>query len=278
RNLYANDPARRINLPYPVAANEYLTMIGSKISTSRNYAIWTPDILARFDPDPIRYYLNAVAPETSDSDFIFEDFVARNNNELVATWGNLVNRMLGFAYKHFAGRVPQPGELDAADNEILARIEAGFDEVGQLIEAVKLKAAQQHAMRLAQAANGYLDHKAPWKTIKTDKAAAATTVYVILRVIDSLKIVLAPILPFTAQQLHHYLGYSGQIFGQPVKQEFVEATHSHVALGYDSAGVVGRWEPSRLEPGQALQKPAPLFKKLDPETAVEELARLLAPT
>ncbi|RME43671.1 MAG: methionine--tRNA ligase, partial [Caldilineae bacterium] len=274
RNLYADRPDQRINLPYNVAANEYLTMIGSKISTSRNYAIWAPDILARYDPDPIRYYLNAVAPETSDSDFTFEDFITRNNNELVATWGNLVNRMLGFAYKHFDGHVPQPGELDDLDRDILSTIEAGFDEVGGLIEAVRLKAAQQAAMRLAQSANVYLDRKEPWKTIKTDRNAAATTVYVILRVIDSLKIIFAPFLPFTAQQLHEYLGYEGYLFPRPVKREFTEATRSHLALCSDPTGVVGRWQPSQLSPGQALRKPKPLFKKLDPSLVEEELARL----
>jgi methionyl-tRNA synthetase len=272
--LYEDDPNKKLNLPYDVVSNEYLTMIGSKISTSRNFAIWAPDILQRFDPDPIRYYLNAVAPETRDTDFTFEDFIIRNNNELVATWGNLVHRMLGFAYKRFEGKVPQPGELDPLDQEILDTVEAGFEEVGQLLEATKLKAAQTAAMRLAQATNIYLDRKEPWRVIKEDEAAAATTVYVALKVIDNLKILLAPFLPFTAQKLHQYLGYEGRLFGQAYKQKFTEANSEHLALCYNAEGIVGRWEPSQLSPGQPLQKPRPLFKKLEPEIAEEEMARL----
>jgi methionyl-tRNA synthetase len=249
-------------------------MTGSKISTSRNFAIWAPDILERFDPDPVRYYLNAVAPESRDSDFTFEDFIRRNNDELVATWGNLVNRMLGFAYKRFDGVVPQPGQLDTEDEAILTTIAAGFDEVGQLLEAAKFKAAQQAAMKLAQAANIYLDKKEPWKTIKVNKEATATSVYVILRVINDLKIIFAPFLPFTSQKLHEYLGFEGTLFGEIYQQEFTEAESSHVALCTGPGGI-GRWQPGELSPGQALQKPGPLFKKLEPEVAEQELARLL---
>ncbi len=275
RSLYNDNPERKMNLPYNVASNEYLTMTGSKISTSRNFAIWTLDILERFDPDAVRYYLNAVAPETRDTDFTFEDFITRNNNELVATWGNLVNRMLGFAYKRFDAQVPQPGELDELDREIIAKIETGFNEAGQLIEAVKLKAAQQAVMKLAQAANVYLDRKEPWKVFKNDKEAAATTVYVILRVIDSLKILFSPFLPFTGQQLHQYLGYTGNLFGQSCKEECSEGERSHSVLRYRAENVVGRWKASQLPAGQTLQKPATLFKKLDEELAEAELSRLL---
>ncbi|HEY85353.1 MAG TPA: methionine--tRNA ligase [Chloroflexi bacterium] len=275
RSLYNDNPEQKMNLPYNVASNEYLTMTGSKISTSRNFAIWTLDILERFDPDAVRYYLNAVAPETRDTDFTFEDFITRNNNELVATWGNLVNRMLGFAYKRFDAQVPQPGELDELDREIIAKIETGFNEAGQLIEAVKLKAAQQAVMKLAQAANVYLDRKEPWKVFKNDKEAAATTVYVILRVIDSLKILFSPFLPFTGQQLHQYLGYSGKLFGQSCKEECSEGERSHSVLRYRAENVVGRWKASQLPAGQTLQKPATLFKKLDEELAEAELSRLL---
>lgn len=275
RRLYENDPHKQLNLPYNVVANEYLTMEGGKFSTSRSYAIWAPNFLEHFDPDPLRYYLTAIAPETRDTDFTFEDFIRRNNDELVATWGNLVNRMLGFARRHFEGRVPQPGDLDEWDQEILANVEAGFDEVGKIIEAARLKAAQEAAMSLARAANVYLDRKAPWKAIKADKAAAGTAVYVTLRVIDNLKILLAPFLPFTAQKLHEYLGYNGYLFGQPYKREFAETRRSHVALCNKAENIVGRWEPSQLPPGQLLRQPAPLFKKLDSELAEAELRHLL---
>ncbi|MFQ5612298.1 MAG: methionine--tRNA ligase [Anaerolineae bacterium] len=274
-NLYEDDPNKRLNLPYDVPANEYLNMESKKLSTSRNWAIWAPDLLTRYDPDPIRYYLNAISPETRDTDFTFADFVRRNNDELVATWGNLVNRMLGFAYKHFEGKVPKPGPLTEADREILARVEAGFESVGALLSAVKLKAAQEAAMSLARAANVYLDGQAPWKSIKEDEQAAATSVYVILRVIDNLKVLLSPFLPFSTQRLHEFLGYGDQLFGQQYVEEFTETSQTHRALCYDGSRATGRWAPSRLSPGQALRRPAPLYKKLDDSVVEEELARLL---
>jgi methionyl-tRNA synthetase len=272
--LYEDDPEKRLNLPYDVAANEFLNMESQKLSTSRNWAIWAPDLLERYDPDPVRYYLTAIAPETRDTDFTWRDFIRRNNDELVATWGNLVNRMLSFAYRHFEGRVPQPGELDEPDREILARVEGGFRSAGELIEAVRLKAALEEVMGIARAANVYLDQKAPWLQIKEDRAAAATSVYVILRVIDNLKMLFAPFLPFTGQRLHEMLGYDGQLFGRQYAQAVEESGRSHLVLCYDSGPATGRWEPSRLPAGQALRPPAPLFKKLDEELAEAEVARL----
>jgi len=133
-------------------------------------------------------------------------------------------------------------------------------------------------MKLAQAANIYLDRKEPWKTIKTNREATATTVYVTLRVIDSLKTIFAPFLPFSAQKVHEFLGYKGQLFGQSYTETFTETTRQHTGLCYNAKDVVGRWEPSRLLAGQALQQPAPLFKKLDPEATVQELARMLEGT
>jgi methionyl-tRNA synthetase len=272
--LYETDPALSLNLPYDVPANEYLNMESQKLSTSRNWAIWAPDLLSRYDPDPVRYYLTAIAPETRDTDFTWQDFVRRNNDELVATWGNLVNRMLGFAYRSFDGRVPEPGELDELDRDILAKAEGGFQSVGDLLASVKLKAGLEAAMGIARAANGYLDQKAPWFQIKEDPAAAATTVFVILRVIDNLKVLLAPFLPFTSQRLHTMLGYEGELFGRQYAQTFEESNSSHTALCYDSSLAIGRWEPSRLAPGQTLVSPSPLFKKLDDEVIDQELARL----
>lgn len=277
RRLYEDDPEKLLNLPYDVPANEYLNMEGQKLSTSRNWAIWAPHLLERFDPDPIRFYLTFIAPESRDTDFTFEDFVRRNNDELVATWGNLANRVLGFAYKRYDGRVPPigPEGLDEADRQILAEVEAGFETVGQLLAAVKLKAAQDEAMRLARAANVYLDRKAPWKVIQEDPVAAGTSIYVALRVIDNLKMLFSPFLPHSCQRLHEYLGYEGWLFGRQYTQTFTEDGREHVALCYDNSQATGRWQPSQLAPGQPLRKPAPLFKKLEPEIADREIARLL---
>ncbi len=182
--------------------------------------------------------------------------------------------MLSYAYKRFDGHVPEPGELDEADRELLAKVEGGFETVGGLYAACQFRAALNAALALAREANGYLDRKAPWFQIKEDPAAAATTVYVILRVVDTLKTILAPILPHTAQKLHEYLGYEGQLFGTQQVVEYREETRSHQALTYDHSGAIGTWAPSALPAGQALRKPAPLFKKLDEGVIEEEYARL----
>ena len=233
-----------------------------------------PYFLTKYDPDALRFYLTATLPETRDTEFSWEDFVERNYNELVATWGNLANRMLSFAYKRFDGRVPEPGELDDADRALLAQVEAGFETVGELYNACKFRAALNEALALAREANGYLDRKAPWFQIKEDRDAAATSVYVILRAIDNLKTILAPILPHTAQRLHEYLGYEGQLFGTQHVVEHQEEARAHEALTYDHSGAIGAWVPSVLPAGQALRKPAPLFKKLDESVIEEEYARL----
>jgi len=233
-----------------------------------------PYFLSQYDPDALRFYLTATLPETRDTEFYWEDFVERNNNELVATWGNLANRMLSFAYKRFDGHVPEPGELDDADRALLEKVEGGFEKVGELYTACQFRAALNAALALAREANGYLDRKVPWFQIKEDPEAAATTVYVILRAVDNLKTILAPILPHTAQKLHEYLGYEGQLFGTQQVVEYEEETRSHQALTYDHSGAIGTWAPSALPAGQVLREPAPLFRKLDESVIEEEYARL----
>jgi methionyl-tRNA synthetase len=272
--IYCDECTHSLNLPYDVPANEHLQFRGGKFSKSRGRTVDVPDFLSRYDPDPLRYYITAVAPESRDTEFSWEEFVERNNNELVATWGNLANRMLSFAFKQFDGHVPQPGPLDDADRGLLAHVEAGFQTVGDLLAACKFRAALGEAMALAREANVYLDRKAPWFQIKQDRQAAATSVYVILQAVDHLKTLLAPFLPHTAQQLHEYLGHDGRLFGLQRLAEIEEATRSHRVLTYDPQGAVGRWAPARLPAGQALRQPAPLFKKLDESVIEEEYARL----
>jgi methionyl-tRNA synthetase len=251
-----------------------LNFRGGKFSKSRGAAVDVPYFLSKYDPDPLRYYLTATAPETRDTEFFWEDFVERNNNELVATWGNLGNRMLSFAFKRLEGKVPEPGELDDEDRALLAKVEAGFETVGALYDAVHLRAALGEVLALAREANGYLDRKAPWFQIKTDQKAAATTVYVILRVIDNLKTLVAPVLPHSAQKIHEYLGYEGELFGTQQVVTYEEETRSHEALTYDHSRAVGTWAKSALPAGQALREPAPLFRKLDENVIEEEYARL----
>ncbi len=273
--LYNDGDETPISLPYDVPGNQYLNLEERKLSKSRKWFISMPELLDVFDPDTVRYYLTAVMPETRDTDWKWADFVARNNNELLAKWGNLVNRVLKFAYKHWDGVVPNPVELRSIDEEIIAKIEAGFESVGELLEAVKLRDGLAEAMRLASEVNAYLDH-APWfgKTIKEDKPAAATTIYTALRCIDNLKILFAPFLPFTSERVHRLLGYDGQVFGDLGIQEFQEETRSHLALVYDETKATGHWQKSNLQPGQALREPQPLIKKLDPKVVEEERAKL----
>jgi methionyl-tRNA synthetase len=266
-----------LQLPYDVPANEFMNIEGDKFSKSRNWAIWLPDILERYQPDAIRYYVSAVMPETADTDFSWEGFFNRVNGELLAAWGNLVNRMLSFAYKRYDGNVPTPGELTDDDKAMIARVEAAFDEVGGLLEAVKLRDALGVAMGLVREANGYLDRREPWKRIKEDPDDAAKSVYTILYVIDNLSLLLAPWLPFSAQVVYEYLGYDGKLFGEQKIVEYQEATRVHKALIYDANVAIGTWEKRVLPQGRALREPKALYVKLEPEIIEAERAFLGAP-
>ncbi len=268
--LYNEGNDTPINLPYDVPANEFMNVEGQKFSKSRNWAIWLPDILTRYDADAIRYTVAAALPESKDADWSWAEFVQRNNNELVAAWGNLVNRILGFAIKNYDGAVPTPGPLTAEDQTIIAQSEQAFEQVGALLAAVKLRSALQEAMALVRETNGYLDRRAPWKRIKEDRADAGTAVYVALQVIDNLKILFAPFLPFSAQRLHEYLGYDDQLFGEQVIRNYHEANRDHAALTYDATKASGTWRASKLLPGQKLRAVEPLFKKLGVDTAGEQ--------
>jgi methionyl-tRNA synthetase len=272
--IYTGGVGAALNLPYDVPANQFMNLEGQKISGSRNWAVWGLDFLSRYDPDPLRFYLTANMPELRDSDWDWAEFVARNNNELVATWGNLANRVLAFTYKNWDGVIPDPGELRPIDQEILAVIEGGFHSVGEHLEAVRLRQALYEALRLASEVNKYLDTTAPWFEIKSDKAAAAKTVYTALRCIDSLKTLLAPVLPFSSERLHIFLGYTAPLFGEQYIEEQSDALGRHNTLRYRPPADGGRWEPSQLPAGQALVQPGPLYKKLDESVVAEERARL----
>jgi len=272
--IYEDDESKSLTLPYDVPANEFMNIEGAQFSKSRNWAIWLFDILERYDPDAIRYYVTSVMPETRDSDFSWEDFYHRNNDELVAAWGNLANRVLSFAHKHWDGVVPDPGDLGEEDLALLSEVEAGFDVVGEYIEQVKLRAALQEAMRLARSVNAYLDH-APWfSVVKEDKPRAARTVYTALRAIDSLKILLSPFLPFSSEKLHRILGYEEPLFGEQRIIEVEENERKHEVLVYDASHASGEWKPSALQPGSTFQKPTPLYRKLDESIVEEERARM----
>ncbi|MBV9790932.1 MAG: class I tRNA ligase family protein, partial [Chloroflexi bacterium] len=264
---------RSLELPYDVVSSEFLTMEGKKFSSSRGVVIYVRDVLSRYDADALRYYLTIGGPETQDTDFTWAEFVRRNNDELVATWGNLVNRVIKNAYNNF-DLVPQPGELTEEDRAILSKIENGFQTVGQLIEAARFRAALTETLALAAQANGYISEQEPWKVIKLDRQRAATILYVGLRVIDNLKILFCPFLPFSSQRLHEMLGYEGTIAGPIFFKDVDEDGETHRVLTCDPESWIGRWEPSQLPVGQELKEPAPLFRKLDLKVIDEELARL----
>jgi methionyl-tRNA synthetase len=231
------------NLPYDVPANEFMTMSGQKASSSRGNVIWTRDVLDHYSADTLRYYLSVTAPEGRDTDFTYDELIRRNNDELVATYGNAVHRTLTFLQSRFGGVVPQPAELRPADREMLAELEQGFITVGQYIATCHFKDGINAAMGVARAANRYLDEQAPWKQIKSDREGAGTTIYVMLQVLSGLRVLFCPYLPFSSQQLHEYLGFEGEISK-------------------------ARWESAVVEAGRLLPKPAPLFPKLEQPATV----------
>ena len=263
-----------LELPDNVVASEFLTMEGRQFSTSRGHSIYVRDFLERYDPDPLRYYLVAAGPETQDSDFTWAEFVRRNNDELLANWGNLVNRTLTNAHRQF-GAVPEPGELTEEDRSLLAGVDGGFATVAGHIESARFRAGLGEVMRLASTVNQYVSDQAPWALVKTDRERAATVLYVALRAVDSLKVLFTPFLPHTSQRLHELLGYDGWIAGPLVYRTVEEdGGHAHEVLTGDYATWIGEWRPSELPPGQQLLAPEPLFKKLDDSVVEEELARM----
>src|SRR5438094_473130 len=265
---------RELHLPDDVVASEFLTMEGKQLSTSRSIAIYVRDVLERYDPDPVRYFLTAAGPETQDSDFSWAEFLRRNNDELLANWGNLVNRTLTNAYRNF-GEVPTPGVLTDADREAIDAVASGFDSVGELIEQARFRAAIAEAMRLSSIGNQYVDYQAPWAVIKANRERAATILFVALRIVDTLKLIFTPFLPFSSQKLHELLGYDGWLAGPLEYQEIEEeAGERHSVLTGNYADWVRRWEPSDLPSGQKLREPQHLYKKLDPGIVDDELRRL----
>jgi methionyl-tRNA synthetase len=238
-----------LNLPYNVPANEFLTLEGKKLSTSRNWAVWLPDYLERYPADPLRYLMSANMPQTSDADFSWREFVRRNNDELVATYGNLVQRVLTLAYRNFDRCVPSPGELDAESNALLEKAKVTLGTVDRLLYGCHFREAMREAMALAQEANRYLDNKAPWKRINEDRDSAATAIFTVIGVLCCLKTVLYPFLPFSSGKLHRLLGFEGEVSD-------------------------GGWTFTVPQAGQRLLPPEHLFAKLDEKVIEKENALL----
>ncbi len=261
-------------LPENVVSSEFLTQEGQKFSSSRGVVIEVRDFLERYDPDPLRYHLTAAGPETQDTDFTWAEFIRRNNDELVATWGNLVQRTLTLCARHFAG-VPEPDHLQPLDQQLLETVDGGFQKVGELIGSCHFKAALGETMALAARVNQYLGETEPWRLIKSDRTRAATVLFTAVQCVANLKVLLAPFLPFTSQRLHEMLGEQGVLTPMP---ELVESQGDgqdpHLVLTTGAVSAVSGWQPQRLPVGRPLAQPEALFRKLDPALAEQELARM----
>lgn len=242
-----------LNLPYDVPANEFLSLENRKFSTSQNWAVWLPDYLERYDPDPLRYLLSINMPESGDSDFSWSEFVRRNNEELVATYGNLVNRVLSFTYRNFDGKVPGIQSLDEVDEGLLRAARETMESVDESLYNCRFKAAVTQAFGLAQEANRYLDTKAPWKSIKEDRDQAGASLTVAMQAINCLKTILYPFMPFSSQKVHEFLGFDG-----PIEEG-----------AWDFDTIVGG-----IKAGADLRQPSPLYTKLDSELIEEEVQKL----
>jgi len=260
-----------LNLPTEVVSSEFLTMSGSKFSTSRGTVIYVGDFLREFGPDTLRYFISVAGPETQDTDFTWDEFVRRINFELANEWGNLVNRSIAMAHRTL-GAVPAPSTLQAADFELLATSRAAFGTVGALLERNRFKAAIGEAMRVVGAANKYLSEQEPWK--RTDEVSRRDTIlHTALQVVADANTLLTPFLPHAAQRVHEQLGGTGVWSAQPQITEVSEivptaglnfAGPNYPILTGDYAAEQARWVSVPVEVGRPLAKPIPLFAKLDP--------------
>jgi methionyl-tRNA synthetase len=263
-----------LNLPSEVVSSEFLTMEGRKFSSSRSVVIYVRDFLARYDVDALRYYVAVAGPESQDTDFTWSEFVRRNNDELVANWGNLVNRSVSFAARNI-GEIPAAGQLTGADRALLDRSRAAFVNVGESLGRCRFKAASTDVMRTLAEANKYLSDQAPWKLRESDPERMRTICHVALQLVDDGKTLLTPFLPRSAQKVFEMLGGTGAWSGMPRVDEVDEdGGPRYPVITGDYHTAAARWESMPIRVGTALAPPTPLFAKLDPSVVDEELVRL----
>jgi methionyl-tRNA synthetase len=272
-------PLGALKVPTEVVSSEFLTMEGRKFSSSRRVVIYVRDFLERYSADALRYFIMAAGPETQDTDFTWAEFVRRNNDELVAAWGNLVNRSISMAAKNL-GEIPAAGELTEEDQRVLAASRAAFATVGARLERSQFKAGLQEAMRTVAEANKYISDQAPWALKKTDPERMATVLHVALQLVSDANTLLTPYLPESANKVYAMLGGTGTWAGMPR----IESGHDTIGgsdepvdypvITGEYADNEARWESTPIVPGTPLERPQPLFAKLDPSVVDEELARL----
>lgn len=251
----------QLRLPTEVVSSEFMTMKGSKVSSSRGASIFVGDFLAEFGPDALRYYIAVAGPENQDTDFTWEEFVRRINFELANEWGNLVNRSISMAHKN-VGTIPEAGELTDADRALLDEARAAFDVVGEHIAARRFKAGISEAMRVVGLANKYISDMEPWK-LKDDPARRDTVLHVALQAVSDCNTLLTPYLPHSAQRVFEALGGTGVWAAQPQIVEVTDGDLTYPTLQGDYAAQQARWASQPIVPGTPLAKPTPLFKKLD---------------
>ena len=265
----------RLNLPTEVVSSEFLTMEGRKFSSSKAVVIFVRDVLERYQPDALRYFISAAGPENQDSDFTWAEFVRRTNDELVAGWGNLVNRTANMIHKSF-GELPAAGELTDEDRTLLETVAAGFDTVGGLIGRHRQKQALGEAMRVVAEVNKYVSDMAPWKLkAEEERARLATILHVTAQAVSDCNTLLSPFLPHSANAVHRVLGGSGDIAPMPVIEEVedLDGGPAYPILTGEYSGTPS-WQRREITVGTPIGKPVPVFTKLDPSVVDEELARL----
>lgn len=242
-------------LPSDIPANEFLNLEGRPLSTSRNWAVWVPDYLETFPPDPLRYSIARNAPETRDTDFTWKDFQAKNNDELADILGNFINRSLSFCQRFFEGRVPELGPLGDADRRILQTIRESARRIGERLEVFEIRDALRQLMLTAKEGNRYFDEKQPWATRKTDPVDCATTLHLSIRLASVLAQTLYPFLPFSAERTWRMLGLGG-------------------GVGESAWDLIGSEE---LAPGHPTGELGILFPKIDDEAIERQIQKLTAP-
>ena len=273
------EPGRlgHLNLPTEVVSSEYLNVAGEQFSTSRGVVIYVRDMLSRFQPDALRYFIAAAGPESSDADFTWEVFQRRTNDELVAGWGNLVNRTATLVHKNF-GEIPTPGERSTEDRELLELTQAGFTRVGDLVRVQRQRAAIGEAMRVVSEVNRYVSQQQPW-TLKTDRERLGTVLHTMSQAVADCSRLLAPFLPHSSDRVHDLFGVPGPLAPQPVIEEVTDlddATRAYPVItgDYRLGETVGAWDRVDVVPGTPMDKPSPIFTKLTDEAIADEIERL----
>src|SRR4051794_20475929 len=266
----------QLQLPTEVVSSEFLTMEGGKFSSSRGVVIYVRDMLARYQPDALRYFISVAGPENQDTDFTWAEFVRRTNDELVAGWGNLVNRVASMIHKNL-GAIPERGVLTDADHGLLAATEAGFAGVGDLLATHRQKHGITEAMRVVGEVNKYLSDQAPWKLRTSEPDRYATVLHVAAQAVTNCRVLLSPFLPHSSQAVHEAFGGTGTVSPMPQIREVEDLDggpgYPILTGDYRRGETLPPWGPTPVVPGTPVPPPAPVFRKLDDSVVEKELAR-----